>query len=92
MKTPQTVARGAPIEPPYTATMRTSPQTLDATYLQMRERVLSLAADFDRVLDRDDGVGPDEARVSALRDCVRELLSDEPGRAARVQLRLSDPL
>jgi hypothetical protein len=71
---------------------------LERQYHEMRWRLLSLAADFDRLqrmpggetLLRGDGAaGPDE-RIAELRACAAELMSDEPGRAERVQMKLSD--
>jgi len=67
-------------------------QQLDAQYNEMRWRILSLAADFDRlqryagdasILDTERGIG-------ALSECVNELLSTSAGRAQRVQTILSD--
>lgn len=58
-------------------------------YLEMRGRILALAADFDRI-QRVDEKGLADPRIADLRDCVRELLSNATGRAERVQLRLSD--
>lgn len=69
--------------------MKSAAETLGEQYLEMRGRILALAADFDRI----DRTGPDakaDPRLADLQDCVRELLSDQPGRAERVQLRLSD--
>ena len=78
--------RMTPLNPP------TAKEQLDLQYNEMRWRVLSLAADLDRVqrylggqelIDRD-------TRLKALRECVGELMSDQPGRAERVQTILSD--
>ncbi len=61
-------------------------------YHEMRWRILSLAADVDRLQRYDGGaeVVAGDPRLAALRECVREILSDQPGRAERVQNRLSD--
>jgi len=71
--------------------MRTAQETLDATFLEMRSRCLSLAADLDRV-DRDVGASVVQAdpRLSKLRKAIDVLLSDAPGRAERVQTIFSD--
>lgn len=65
---------------------------LERQYLEMRWRILSLAADFDRV-ERLAG-GPEviagDARIANLKQCINELLSSTPGRAERVQSILSD--
>lgn len=69
--------------------MKSATEILGEQYLEMRGRILALAADFDRV----ERFGPDaraDPRLNDLKDCIRELLSDTPGRAERVQLRLSD--
>jgi hypothetical protein len=75
-----------------TTPKRTAAQTLDATFLEMRWRCLSLAADLDRVQR---GSGGDtliasDARLLQLRQAIGELLSDKPGRAERVQTIFSD--
>jgi hypothetical protein len=65
---------------------------LDDTFLEMRWRCLSLAADFDRI-ERDDG-GPAvlgaDPRLKKLREALAVLLQNEPGRAERVQMIFSD--
>lgn len=68
--------------------MKPARDVLADQYLEMRGRILSLAADFDRI-QRAGDVGSD-ARLTDLKACVHELLSDKPGRAERVQMRLSD--
>jgi hypothetical protein len=67
-------------------------ELLERQYHEMRWRVLSLAADFDRIGRAPGGadVLADDPRLADLRACVAELLSDTPGRAERVQARLSD--
>jgi hypothetical protein len=65
---------------------------LDRQYLEMRWRILSLAADLDR-LQRSPGgeaVLRGDPRVANLRRCINELHSFDPGRAERVQMHLSD--
>lgn len=65
-------------------------RVLDQFFLDARSRVLDLAAVFDR-LDRGGGADPADGRAARLREAVRLLLSDEPGRAARVQELFSLP-
>ena len=58
----------------------------------MRCKLIELAAALDRI-QRTEG-GSDaltDYRITALRAALPELLSDEIGRAERVQLALSDP-
>lgn len=66
-------------------------QLVDEFFIEHRAEILSIAAFLDR-LDRaavkDAG---DEFRVQAFRKALEVLLSDEPGRAERVQMILSDP-
>jgi hypothetical protein len=74
--------------------MSTDPKkVLDRQYLEMRWRILSLAADFDRV-DRAGGAagGSDHSdpRLNRLQKAVALLLEPTPGRAERVQILLSD--
>jgi hypothetical protein len=66
-------------------------QLLDQSFLEMRGRCLSLAADLDR-LDRAAGgqFGGDDARLSRLRQAIGVLLDGRGGRAERVQMIFSD--
>jgi hypothetical protein len=67
-------------------------QMVDRQYHEMRWRILSLAADLDRI-QRADGASQvlsADARLKSLRACVEQLLSPEVGRAERVQMILSD--
>lgn len=67
-------------------------EQLDRQYLEMRWRILSLAADLDRVERLAGGAEliATDPRIANLRACVQELLSPKPGRAERVQTILSD--
>jgi hypothetical protein len=69
--------------------MKSAVDVLDHQYLEMRGKILALAADFDRIERAGPGAAGD-VRLSDLKGCIRELLTDQPGRAERVQLRLSD--
>jgi hypothetical protein len=72
--------------------MPSAAETLDRTFLEMRWRCLSLAADLDRV-QRSPG-GPDvmggDPRLAELRRAIALLLEPDVGRAERVQLIFSD--
>ena len=73
--------------------MRTAKDTLDATYHEMRWRVLSLAADFDRIERAPGGAELLRAdpRIQSLRDCLKLVLdAASSNRAEQVQDRLSD--
>ena len=65
---------------------------LDRQYHEMRWRILSLAADVDRLQRLPGGAEllAGDVRITSLKRCVHELLSAEPGRAERVQAILSD--
>lgn len=65
---------------------------LDRQYHEMRGRILSLAADFDRLQRAAGGesVLKNDLRISALRKCLDELGSADVNRAERVQMILSD--
>lgn len=67
-------------------------RVLDALHAEMRCRVLSLAADFDRLQRATGGESllRDDRRIAELRQCIKLLLNDEPNRAERVQMVLSD--
>ena len=65
---------------------------LDVQYHEMRWRILSLAADFDRIERLEGGkkLIQSDARIARLQQCIDILKSTEPSRAERVQLILSD--
>ena len=66
-------------------------QLIDEYFIEYRAQVLAVAAFLDR-LDRSvEHNAEDEFRFKAFRKAVAELTSDEPGRAARIQMILSDP-
>ncbi len=72
--------------------MLNAQETIDNFYNEMRWRILSLAADMDRLQRAAGGqelIGQDK-RVASLRRCMEQLLSDDVGRAERVQMILSD--
>lgn len=69
--------------------MQSADQILDETFLQVRAKLLEVAATLDRI-DRsaDDGSplsGASQPRRSSLDDAVRILLSEGPDRAERLQ-------
>jgi hypothetical protein len=73
--------------------MHQSEKVMDHQFLEMRWRCLSLAADLDRVQRAAGGdkVLRDDERLRTLRDAIRVLLDDAPGRAERVQMLFSVP-
>ena len=72
--------------------MRDAAETLELSFLEMRWRALSLAADLDRI-ERLPG-GPQlvatDLRLATLREAVKVLLENESERAAKVQMIFSD--
>ena len=75
-----------------TIDMRPADLILDEIYLDMRGRLVALAADLDRI-ERGDG-GPSvlasDPRIAALRDVLSALDVGGPNRAERAQMILSD--
>ena len=67
--------------------MPNAKETLEQQFPEMRWRCLSLAADLDRI-DRAGGVK--DERLAQLNDALKVLLSNEPERAAKVQMIFSD--
>ena len=63
----------------------TAPQVLDREFLEIRARILQLAADLDR-LDRSAGSVAADARLDLIRRGLNTLLEEEDGRAERIQL------
>lgn len=72
--------------------MRNASEILDQSFLDMRWRCLSLAADIDRVQRADDGarILHDDARLAQLRQAIQVLLSSDDNRAERVQMIFTD--
>jgi len=70
----------------------TARQTLDGCFLDMRSRVLDLAASLDRI-DRgaDAGAVREDDRLKRLGQALGVLVDGSPDRAARVQLLFSLP-
>lgn len=63
-------------------------EVIDRYFLEHRAKVLDIAAFLDRV-DRCDSKEND-FRMEAIRKCIQELLTNNPGRAERILLLLSD--
>lgn len=64
-------------------------QTLDETFLEMRWRCLSLAADFDRIERNAPGPNAD-VRLHQLREALGIVMGPGMNRAEKVQLLFSD--
>jgi len=65
-----------------------APQVLDREFLELRARILELAAAFDR-LDRSDGDVAADPRLQRLIDGLAILTQDRSDRAEQVQLLFS---
>ncbi len=63
----------------------TAPQVLDREFLELRAKILELAAALDR-LDRSEGAVSDDVRYQRLRQAIELLLAQQPNRAEQVQL------
>ncbi len=63
----------------------TASQVLDREFLEIRAKVLELAASFDR-LDRAEGVVVGDPRLSLIHEAIDVLQSDADDRAEQVQL------
>jgi hypothetical protein len=68
----------------------TAQDILNREYLEMRAKILQLAASLDR-LDRADGSVNGDVRMSHLNEGIEILQSDSPGRAERIQMLFSRP-
>lgn len=62
----------------------TAAEVLNREFLEMRAKLLELAASFDR-LDRAAGSVDDDPRLAKLRQALAILNQPEPGRAAEIQ-------
>ena len=66
-------------------------QVLDRYSLEMRSKVLDVAAALDRIDGAEAGRSvAGDPRLANLQAAIRVLLDGEPGRAARVQMIFSD--
>ncbi|MBL8830004.1 MAG: hypothetical protein JNM18_23700 [Planctomycetaceae bacterium] len=71
-------------------TCKTADEVLTKEFLEIRTRILDLAAMLDR-LDRATGDVATDRRMGMIRQGLAALESSEPGRAERVQLIFSLP-
>jgi hypothetical protein len=65
----------------------TRQQVLDLYFMDARHKLIDLAAFLDRV---DRASGPDDFRIQAFGNALRELSASGPDRASRILLALSD--
>ena len=72
--------------------MADAKQVVDSTFMEMRWRALSLAADLDRIERADGGAGVlgSDARLAKLREALRVVAEGRGNRAEQVQLIFSD--
>jgi predicted RecB family endonuclease len=68
----------------------TSEQILNREFLEIRAKILELAASFDR-LDRAGGSPSDEPRLTRIQEALTVLKGEGPHRAEQVQLIFSRP-
>lgn len=65
-----------------------APELLDREFLEVRAKLLQIAATFDR-MDRADGSVADDPRMKKLHEALEILLNDAPDRAEQIQLLFS---
>lgn len=68
-----------------TARPMAAEQVLQREFLELRAKVLELAASLDR-MDRGDGELPADGRMDAIRQALQVLMAAGPDRAEKVQL------
>ena len=66
-------------------TPMTAPAVLDREFLEIRAKLLELAASFDR-MDRGEGTVEGDPRLALFREALEVLLSDLPNRAEEIQI------
>ena len=71
-----------------TPTPMTADAVLDREFLEMRAKILQLAASFDR-LDRGEGGINDDRRMELIREALKLLEDPNAGRAEKIQLLFS---
>jgi len=62
-----------------------APDVLDREFLEIRAKILQVAASFDRI-DRGDGSVEGDPRMALYREAIEVLLDDAPDRAERIQM------
>ena len=67
------------------STVLNAPEILDREFLEVRAKILELAASFDR-LDRAEGSIEGDPRMSLISEALQTLDGDHTDRAERVQL------
>jgi hypothetical protein len=72
------------------ATPMAAQAVLDREFLEVRAKLLELAASFDR-LDRGGGLSPDDRRLQLVRQGLKVLLDETGDRAEQIQLIFSRP-
>jgi hypothetical protein len=72
------------------ATPMTAQAVLDREYLEVRAKLLELAATFDR-LERGGGLPAADARLMLVRQGLKVLLDETSDRAEQIQLLFSRP-
>jgi hypothetical protein len=68
----------------------TAPEVLNREFLEIRCKILDLAAAFDR-LGRAEGAVESDARITRLREAIHAVLDEPEGRAEQVQMIFSRP-
>jgi len=72
------------------ATPMAAPAVLDREFLEVRAKLLELAATFDR-LDRGGGAPTDDRRIKLVKQGLKVLLDETGDRAEQIQLLFSRP-
>ena len=67
------------------ATPMPAPDVLNREYLEMRAKILELAASFDR-LDRGGGGVMDDSRMQLIQQGISVLQQDKEGKAEEIQM------
>jgi hypothetical protein len=73
---------------------RSANEVLEQEFLQIRAKILEIAAFYDRLDEADasqtqEGMPEISQKLDLLKEGCRELVDNEPGKAARVQLLFS---
>jgi hypothetical protein len=79
------VLRDSTNEMPVMPPLLSAPEVLNREFLEIRCKILELAAAFDR-LDRADGSVEEDPRVARLREALSAVLDQTSDRAEQVQM------
>lgn len=75
---------------PSTSCPASRSRMIDLYFMEHRAKLLDIAAFLDRLDRAEDDTEKEDFRIAAMRQAIKLLLDDKPGRAKRIQEHFSD--